>query len=92
MKIWEFVNLGDMKYHKLKRIEYENSEIKKLGYRNLGNNKFAQENLKIQRFIYENFKMMKVQEIRNKYVVQMLHDEFLRFNQQAYKGSTVVLG
>lgn len=47
MKIWEFINLGDMKYHKLKRIEYENSEIKRLGYRNSGNNKFAQENLEI---------------------------------------------
>ena len=54
MKIWEFINLGEMKYYKLRRIEYENSEIKKLGYRDLGNNKFAQENLEIQRFYFIN--------------------------------------
>ena len=41
MKIWEFINVGEMKCYKLRRIEYENSEIKILGYRDLGNNKFA---------------------------------------------------
>lgn len=31
MKIWEFIDLGDMKYHKLKRIEYgQNILIQKL--------------------------------------------------------------